>query len=181
MRDRLIIIHNLLSPSGAIVINLDDTETAYCKVLMDEIFGRNNYVSTIVVEAATPSSFKTFNVGPTQTAQFLLLYAKDKNLFKYQQQFIPIYDIDLQHFSRFIENFEEPSSQWRFISINDFILSQMGFEGATSTAKWNVAKKLMGATKCQFCPEFSCPDEKFPFFHILTLFVSRVILVLCKK
>ena len=127
MRDRLIIIHNLLSPSGAIVINLDDTETAYCKVLMDEIFGRNNYVSTIVVEAATPSSFKTFNVGPTQTAQFLLLYAKDKNLFKYQQQFIPIYDIDLQHFSRFIENFEEPSSQWRFISINDFILSQMGF------------------------------------------------------
>ena len=149
MRDRLIIIHNLLSPSGAIVINLDDTETAYCKVLMDEIFGRNNYVSTIVVEAATPSSFKTFNVGPTQTAQFLLLYAKDKNLFKYQQQFIPIYDIDLQHFSRFIENFEEPSSQWRFISINDFILSQMGFEGATSTAKWNVAKKLMGETRAK--------------------------------
>ena len=111
---------------------------------MDEVFGRVNYITTVVIEAATPSSFKTVNVGPTQTAQFLLLYAKDKTLFKYKQQFVPIYEIDLQHFSRFIENFDEPAAKWKFQSINDYILSQMGFKGDTPNAKWSVAKKSMG-------------------------------------
>lgn len=149
IRDRLGILHRLLTQDGAIVVNLDDTEAAYCKVMMDEIFGRKNYVTTIVVEAATPSSFKTVNVGPTQTAQFLLLYAKDKSKFQYKQQYIPIYEIDLQHFSRFIENFESPASKWRFQSINDFILSEMGFTGDTSNAKWNSAKKAMGIIQAQ--------------------------------
>jgi len=45
---------------GEMVVNLDDSEMAYCKVMMDEIFGRKNYVTTVIVEAATPSSFKTF-------------------------------------------------------------------------------------------------------------------------
>jgi adenine-specific DNA-methyltransferase len=107
MRDRLEIIHRLLAIDGAVAVNLDDTEAAYCKVLLDEIFGRNNYITTIIVEAATPSSFKTVNIGPTQTAQFLLFYAKDKSVFTYHQQYLPIYEIDLQHFSRFIENPEE--------------------------------------------------------------------------
>lgn len=149
IRDRLEILRRLLSQDGAIVVNLDDTEAAYCKVMMDEIFGRKNYITTVVVEAATPSSFKTVNVGPTQTAQFLFIYAKDKSQFKYQQQYIPIYEIDLQHFSRFIENFEEPASHWRFQSINDFILSEMGFKGDTPNAKWNSAKKAMGVIRAQ--------------------------------
>jgi adenine-specific DNA-methyltransferase len=149
MRDRLDILQRLLSPNGAIVVNLDDTEAAYCKVLMDEVFGRKNYVTTVVVEAATPSSFKTVNVGPTQTTQYLLLYAKDKELFSYQQQFVPIYEIDLQHFSRFIENYDEPAARWRFQSINDFILGQMGFKGETPNAKWGAAKKALGDARAQ--------------------------------
>lgn len=149
MRDRLEILNRLLSPEGAIVVNLDDTEAAYCKVLMDQIFGRSNYITTIVVEAATPSSFKTVNVGPTQTTQFLLLYAKDKSKFKYQQQYVPIYEIDLQHFSRFIENIEEPAIEWRFKSINDHILDTLGFSTGTTLAKWAAAKKKMGVTQAQ--------------------------------
>lgn len=43
MRDRLRIIHNLLAKEGAIVVNLDDSEAAYCKVMLDENFGRKNY------------------------------------------------------------------------------------------------------------------------------------------
>ncbi|MDG4554136.1 MAG: site-specific DNA-methyltransferase [Candidatus Competibacter sp.] len=149
LRDRLEILQRLLSPDGAIVVNLDDTEAAYCKVLMDQVFGRQNYVTTVVVEAATPSSFKTVNVGPTQTAQFLLFFAKDKTRFKYLQQYIPIYEIDLQHFSRFIENIEEPASQWRFQNINDYVLTQMGFKGDTSNAKWAMAKKTLGSSRAQ--------------------------------
>ena len=69
IRDRLEIISNLLAPDGAIALQLDDTEAAYCKVMMDEIFGRSNYITTVSVESATTSSFKTVNVGPTQVTR----------------------------------------------------------------------------------------------------------------
>ena len=50
MRERLEIIHDLLAPDGSAWVHLDDAEMAYCKVLMDEVFGRTNYVATVVWE-----------------------------------------------------------------------------------------------------------------------------------
>jgi adenine-specific DNA-methyltransferase len=48
MRERLVLIKELLSPEGSVWVHLDDAEMAYCKVLMDEIFGRSSFVSTVV-------------------------------------------------------------------------------------------------------------------------------------
>jgi adenine-specific DNA-methyltransferase len=48
MRERLVAIRNLLAPDGSVWVHLDDAEMAYCKVLMDEVFGRTNFVATIV-------------------------------------------------------------------------------------------------------------------------------------
>ena len=43
MKARLEILKNLLADNGSIWISLDDNEQAYCKILCDEIFGRNNF------------------------------------------------------------------------------------------------------------------------------------------
>ena len=48
MRNRLEIAKELLSPTGTIFVNLDDNEAHYCKVLMDEIFGRQNFIANII-------------------------------------------------------------------------------------------------------------------------------------
>lgn len=48
MRPRLEILKNLLADDGSIWISIDDDEQAYLKVICDEIFGRSNYLSTIV-------------------------------------------------------------------------------------------------------------------------------------
>jgi len=48
MGERLVLIRELLAPDGSIWVHLDDAEMAYCKVLMDEVFGRANFVATIV-------------------------------------------------------------------------------------------------------------------------------------
>lgn len=144
MARRLELLRSLLHDSGAIVVNLDDSEMAYCKVLLDEVFGRRNYVATIVVEVATPSSFKTVNVGPTQITQYLLLYCKNKDKFEYHQQYIAADQVDLQHFSRYIENPEDPPESWRFASITSKILADLGFVGATSHAQWAEAKRALG-------------------------------------
>lgn len=50
MRDRLEILRNLLSEDGFFCCEIDDSEGQYLKVLLDEIFGRNNYLTTIYVQ-----------------------------------------------------------------------------------------------------------------------------------
>jgi adenine-specific DNA-methyltransferase len=54
MRDRLSLLHHLLAPNGFICCHIDDSEGPYLKVLLDEIFGRSNYLSTIYVQVRYP-------------------------------------------------------------------------------------------------------------------------------
>lgn len=54
MRERLVILRNLLSEDGFICCEIDDSEGQYLKVLMDEVFGRNNYLTTFYVRVRYP-------------------------------------------------------------------------------------------------------------------------------
>lgn len=76
MRDRLEVIYNLLSKDGSLWISLDDTEQAYCKVLCDEIFGRNNFVANVIWEKKfSPSNDAKWL---SDSHDFILVYAKTK-------------------------------------------------------------------------------------------------------
>lgn len=48
MRERLELLRKLLADDGVIWLQLNDNESHYCKVLMDEIFGRDNFVANII-------------------------------------------------------------------------------------------------------------------------------------
>lgn len=74
MRDRLQIIKNLLKEDGSIWIILDDNELHYCKVLMDEIFGRQNFVSSIVWQKVFAKKNKALISSSHDT---ILVYTKD--------------------------------------------------------------------------------------------------------
>lgn len=50
MRNRLEQIRDLLAPDGSVWVHLDDSEVAYCRILMDELFGRDNFVATVIWE-----------------------------------------------------------------------------------------------------------------------------------
>lgn len=50
MRDRLVQVRELLAHDGSVWVHLDDAEMAYCRVMMDEIFGREAFVATVVWE-----------------------------------------------------------------------------------------------------------------------------------
>ena len=77
MRERLIILYNLLSSDGSMWISLDDTEQAYCKVLCDEIFGRNNFVANVIwhKKHTRANDAKWFS----DNHDFILVYAKNKD------------------------------------------------------------------------------------------------------
>jgi len=58
MRDRLIILKKLLRKDGLIFVQIGDDEMAYLKVLMDEIFGRNNCIGQIAVRMSHSAGMK---------------------------------------------------------------------------------------------------------------------------
>lgn len=79
MRDRLEILHRLLMNDGSIWVTLDDNEAHYCKVLMDELFGRGNFIGNIVWQSKdTPGNNSS---GLAQTHNHLLAFRKSE-LFK---------------------------------------------------------------------------------------------------
>jgi len=49
MKPRLEILRNLLSPDGFFCCHIDDSEGHYLKVLLDEVYGRSNYLTTLYV------------------------------------------------------------------------------------------------------------------------------------
>ena len=76
MRDRLEIIKRLLSDDGSLWITIDDNEAHYLKVLCDEIFGRGNFVASVIWRKnyAPKSSAKHFSVDH----DYILIYAKNE-------------------------------------------------------------------------------------------------------
>lgn len=59
MRERLEILRNLLRDDGAIFVSMDFNEVHYLEVLMDEIFGRNNFQREIIWRIGWLSGYKT--------------------------------------------------------------------------------------------------------------------------
>ena len=83
LRDRLTVARDLLTDSGSVFVQIGDENVHRVRMIMDEIFGDNNFCSMI--------SFKK-TVGQTSqllaaTFDFLLWYAKDKASVKHHDLF----------------------------------------------------------------------------------------------
>ena len=77
MKNRFVIARELLKNDGVIFVQCDDNEHAYLKVLMDEIFGRDSFVSTIHCQMSTTQGMKvkaaqTGNI--VKNAEYILVY-----------------------------------------------------------------------------------------------------------
>ena len=78
MRDRLQILWKLLANNGVIFVQLNDDEMNYCKVLMDEVCGRNNFINLIVVKTKNSSGASGGGEDKRlkKNVEFILCYAK---------------------------------------------------------------------------------------------------------
>ncbi|MFZ2537684.1 MAG: site-specific DNA-methyltransferase [Oscillospiraceae bacterium] len=80
MRPRLEILRNLLVDHGSIWISIDDDEGHYLKVLCDEVFGRNNFVNTVIWEKKYAPQNDTKWLSDSH--DFILVYAKSKAVWR---------------------------------------------------------------------------------------------------
>jgi adenine-specific DNA-methyltransferase len=85
MKNRLEVAKELMKESGVIFVSLDDKEAHYCKVLMDEVFGEENFLSDIIWNS-TKSVTNTAIISNSHTHQ--LVYFRSKDYFvKNRQEF----------------------------------------------------------------------------------------------
>lgn len=79
MKNRLEVARELLRDNGSIWINIDDAEAHYLKVLCDEVFGRENFLTNVVWQRAyAPVSLNKFF---SQNHDYINVYAKKINQF----------------------------------------------------------------------------------------------------
>ena len=77
MKNRLEAARELLRDDGVIFVQIDDNEQAYLKVLMDEVFGRGNFVSNFVWRRS--GTWWLRGVFPVTTHEYAISFCKDKS------------------------------------------------------------------------------------------------------
>ncbi|MEO0192002.1 MAG: site-specific DNA-methyltransferase, partial [candidate division WOR-3 bacterium] len=86
--ERLVLMRELLSETGTIYVHLDWHVGHYVKVLMDEIFGRENFQREIVWDIRVLSGFKTQTDNWVRGHDVLLFYSKT-NKFIFNKLTVP--------------------------------------------------------------------------------------------
>ncbi len=133
MFKRFMIMRNLLREDGFIMVHLDDEEMAYCKVLLDQIFGRSNYLNTITLTTNEPSGFKATSSSIFSTANYILLYAKNRYKANINKVFIEK-DYD-KAYSKVILNKDDDYEQWNFSTIKEELSKELGFANVSAASK----------------------------------------------
>ena len=87
MRPRLEILWRLLSEEGSLWISIDDDEHAYMKVLCDELFGRGQFIASIIWQKRTSPDMRAIISGGHD---YILVYAKNRDLFKETRNKLPL-------------------------------------------------------------------------------------------
>lgn len=74
LRERLILLRELLSEDGSIYIHLDDNMAFHIKIIMDEIFGRKNFRNWITRKKCNPKNYTRKTYG--NISDYILFYTK---------------------------------------------------------------------------------------------------------
>ena len=107
MRDRLKILWQLLDDEGSIWVHLDDNEIHYLKILMDEIFGRRNFVTSCVWEKDKGGRG---DADISLSHDQILLYAKERDRWSKIRNLLPRTETQLK---RFKNPDNDPRGRWR--------------------------------------------------------------------
>ncbi|HUM43930.1 MAG TPA: site-specific DNA-methyltransferase [Fervidobacterium sp.] len=98
MKNRILLAHDILNEDGSIYVQIDNNMAAYLKVLMDEIFGKNNFQSEIIWVLKGASGYKSLVNNYVRGHDTILFYTKSP-MFTYNKQYLPYNEAQLKRFS----------------------------------------------------------------------------------
>ena len=125
MYPRLVLLKQFLRDDGAIFVSIDDNESSYLQILMDEIFGRSNHLATIAVKMSELSGVKMSHADkkPPKLKEQVVIYggrsASLKPLIrKKAPESLTNY---LKYYTKVIENPSDPITRWKIHKIKDVL------------------------------------------------------------
>jgi len=156
IKNRLKIAYELLSPDGAIFVQIDHHELAYLNILMDEVFGLENKVQIISLKVSAASGFKAVNPGPIDVTEFILFYTKNKNKFAFQKNYVEAsYH---KNYNLYLER-SEKIEKWKLVSLKEKVIKESGYKsGSEMKEKYgNIADLVLSRLISDFA--FSNPEN----------------------
>jgi adenine-specific DNA-methyltransferase len=133
MRDRLELIHKLISKDGTLFLHIDDNELGYVIVLLDEIFGRDNRVNIVTFKQGSATGHKAINPGLVTVTNYLLVYAKNKKEWSPKRLFTARERDD--RYSQFIYNYEDGYTSWDYKTLSSAFSETLGMKPAEAKKK----------------------------------------------
>ncbi|MGL5956722.1 MAG: DNA methyltransferase [Brevinema sp.] len=116
MKNRLEIAKELLSENGSIYINMDYNEIHYLKILMDEIFGRENFQREIIWRIGWLSGYKTVAKNYIRNHDTILFYTKNSNNYIFNKYY--------NSYENYVERFNIDSKQNIYSRLEKFKLNK---------------------------------------------------------
>lgn len=136
MYPRLVLLRELLAEGGTIWVHLDDNEAHYNKVLMDEVFGRHNFIANVVWQKsyAVRSNAEFFSTS----AEHISVHCKQRSLVR-----IGRIGRSEEQLARFANPDNDPRGPWQSITMTISLVS--GARGR-QFAKTGVSANLFKVT-----------------------------------
>ena len=113
MHKILILLKPLLSKDGSIWISIDDSEMAYLKVEADKVFGRNNFVGTVIWQQRKSRENRAVF---SKNHEYILVYANDIKSFKKTRNLLPVDQTYIN--SKYKNPDNDPRGPWQSITAN---------------------------------------------------------------
>ena len=125
MKNRLQVARKLLRNDGVIFIQCDDNERSYLNILMDEVFGRTNFICNISIKTASVNGFKIYGNKPVRVKETIFMYCKRITEYKYIRAYTRQAGRWDDHYSKFFDKDND-----RVLSLKD-VLKKEGIMNST--------------------------------------------------
>ncbi len=144
MTVRLIEMKRILKDTGSIYYHCDPTFSHYIKVVMDRIFGVDNFISEIIWNYGTPSGGRVGGKKPVKSYEVLLSYAKNYGSHTYNKLFTPY---NKNYTEAWFRHIDEDDRKYRTRSRGGKIIRQYLDEspGVPLSNTWTDIKQLYGS------------------------------------
>lgn len=148
MRDRFHILRDLLTQDGIFMCQLNDDEAAYAKVLLDEVFGRRNFVNQVSVKMKLTAGASGGGEDKKlkKNIEYILIYAKD---YEGEQGFKKFNDVfEEENLFDLIDGMEAAGKSWKYTSIiadkGEFVEERVVYDGSGDEIR---VKKFKGVQR----------------------------------
>lgn len=79
MEKRLMLLKNFLTPTGVILVSIDDSEIHHLRILLDQIFGAQNFIAQLTIDGGANKNNANFF---STTHEYILVYGNNVSKMK---------------------------------------------------------------------------------------------------